>query len=48
MLKELGVSVYRFSTAWPRIIQQGRGDINAKERQKRAIIGTSSLLRAMI
>ncbi|CAM4509965.1 beta-glucosidase [Paenibacillus endophyticus] len=28
LLKELGVSVYRFSIAWPRVIPQGRGDVN--------------------
>lgn len=30
LLKELGISVYRFSIAWPRIIPQGRGEINAQ------------------
>lgn len=30
LIKGLGVSVYRFSTAWPRIIPDGDGEINPK------------------
>ncbi|MDG5788331.1 GH1 family beta-glucosidase [Evansella sp. AB-P1] len=30
LLKDLGVDVYRFSIAWPRIYPQGTGDVNEK------------------
>jgi len=30
LLKELGVSMYRFSIAWPRVYPQGRGEANPK------------------
>lgn len=30
LIKDLGVSAYRFSTAWPRIIPDGDGEINPK------------------
>lgn len=30
LLKELGVNTYRFSVAWPRILPDGRGEINKK------------------
>ncbi|MEB3102776.1 GH1 family beta-glucosidase [Ferviditalea candida] len=30
LLKELGVRAYRFSIAWPRILPEGRGDVNEK------------------
>lgn len=30
LLKELGVKMYRFSIAWPRVIPQGRGEVNEK------------------
>jgi beta-glucosidase len=30
LMRDLGLSAYRFSIAWPRIIPQGRGDVNAK------------------
>ncbi|WP_220195985.1 GH1 family beta-glucosidase [Ktedonospora formicarum] len=29
LMKELGLSAYRFSIAWPRVLPQGRGAINA-------------------
>jgi len=28
LMKELGLDVFRFSIAWPRVLPQGRGDIN--------------------
>jgi beta-glucosidase len=28
MMKELGLKAYRFSTAWPRVLPQGRGTVN--------------------
>ena len=30
LLGELGVNAYRFSTAWPRILPQGRGSVNTR------------------
>ena len=30
LMKQLGVNAYRFSVAWPRVLPQGRGAINAK------------------
>jgi beta-glucosidase len=30
LIKELGLNSYRFSISWPRIIPQGRGDVNEK------------------
>ncbi|MEH7380548.1 GH1 family beta-glucosidase [Bacillus sp. JJ1533] len=30
LLKDLGVNVYRFSIAWPRIFPNGRGEVNKK------------------
>src|SRR3954447_759170 len=28
LMKELGLDVFRFSIAWPRVLPQGRGDVN--------------------
>src|SRR6476619_296757 len=28
LMKELGLDVFRFSVAWPRVLPQGRGDVN--------------------
>src|SRR6516225_5664078 len=28
LLRDLGVGAYRFSTSWPRVIPQGRGNVN--------------------
>ena len=28
LMQRLGISAYRFSTAWPRILPQGKGQIN--------------------
>lgn len=30
LMKELGIDVYRFSVAWPRIFPKGRGEVNPK------------------
>ena len=30
LMKELGVQMYHFSVAWPRIVPQGRGQVNAR------------------
>jgi beta-glucosidase len=30
LMRELGLGAYRFSTAWPRILPEGRGEINLK------------------
>ncbi len=30
LIKDLGVSAYRFSVAWPRVIPEGRGEVNTK------------------
>ena len=30
LIAELGVDAYRFSIAWPRILPQGRGEVNEK------------------
>lgn len=30
LMKELGIKAYRFSIAWPRILPNGTGDVNAK------------------
>src|SRR5882672_11423728 len=30
LMRELGIGAYRLSTAWPRILPEGRGQLNAK------------------